>query len=366
MRHALLSGFQTETPESVLLAVQARVKSLRRVEYDVKRVYNYPAEQYHVETEGHLHQDYSPTESKARLRYWKDGTDWLDVYNGTDVFNCNKKTKTLLLDKSANEDRLISSGGLQHSLYMLREGLSTLVGNKSVACRFLPRTDKSSVVIDVILTKCSFDGFGRVSPETYDQQFEFTFDRKSLLPTQIIQRFPQDGTITNTYKNYKLNPQAIKASDYFYSSYLASYPLEVKKTLKSLQVGTAAPDWTLERADGKGKLSLQELRGKRVVLDFFIVYCGPCIESVPKLNKWQKEYPDTVFVSINIGDTRELVNGFVQRNKLQLPTVLGTQKLSDSYGVSGFPRLFLLSPEGKVLSNGLEGSDGIEKLLRTV
>jgi thioredoxin-related protein len=87
---------------------------------------------------------------------------------------------------------------------------------------------------------------------------------------------------------------------------------------------------------------------------------------VPKLNKWQKDFPHVAFVSINIGDTREQVKNFIQRNKLQLPTVLGSPKLADAYGFSGFPRLFLLDPEGKVVSNGSTGSESVEKLLRTI
>ena len=356
----------TEPPKSLLRAAQTRVRSLQRVEYTVKRVYDYPDEQYHVERISRLYQDYTPSESRARLRYRMDGDEWLDIYNGTDRFSCNKKSKSLQLSKSVAEEELLSSGGLQHSLYMLREGLGALAESENVVCQFLESADKALVVIDMRLTKCALDAVGRLQPSPVNQHLEFTFDRRSLLPTQLIQRFPKDGTITNTYSDYKLNPPALKASDYFYSSYLKTYALETPKTLKPLAVGAPAPDWTLERAEGAGTLSLQELRGKYVVLDFFIVYCGPCIESVPKLNKWQKEYPNVAFVSVNIGDTRELVRGFIQRNKLQLPTVLGSQKLSDAYGFSGFPRLFLLDPAGKVLNNGSEGSASIEKLLHTI
>ncbi|WP_309713464.1 hypothetical protein [Armatimonas sp.] len=60
------------------------------------------------------------------------------------------------------------------------------------------------------------------------------------------------------------------------------------------------------------------------------------------------------------------MTNFIQRNKLQLSTVLALQKLSDAYGLAGFPRLFLLDPDGKVLNNGSEGSTSIEKLLRTI
>lgn len=358
----------SETPKSALLAAQAKVRALQRVTYTVKRVYDYPAEQYHVERLSRLHQDYVPGENKARLRYRLESDLLLDIYNGTDRFTCNKQSKTLQLSKSVGEEELLSSGGLQHSLYMLRDGLGALGerGSGQVTCRFLPSPDPSVFVIEARLSKCSLEATGRLQPGNFDQHLELTLDRKSLLPRQLVQRFPQNGTITNTYSDYALNPPPLDAPAYLYSSYLTTYALEASKKLKPLAVGSLAPTWALARADGTGMLSLHELRGKHVVLDFFIVYCGPCIESVPKLNRWQQEHPAVAFVSINVGDTRELVRGFVQRNKLQLPTVLGSPKLAEDYGFAAFPRLFLLDPEGRVLDNGSAGSEGIERLLRTL
>jgi thiol-disulfide isomerase/thioredoxin len=354
-----------ETPESILLAVESRARALKRVEYDVKRVYNYPAEQYLVETGRRVHHDYTPTETRAPLRFVIDGVDYLSVFNGTDLFDGNQKTKTSQLIKSVSEGRLETSSGLQHSLFLLRDGLGALVRSKSTQLQILPNPNPNCLVIDAKLTKCALDGFGRVNPVAYDQQLEFTFDRKSLLPIKIIQRFPKDGTITNDYSKVKLDPPARKPSDYFYTSYLNTFPLEVPKNLKPLEIGALAPDFALEKADGSGKIALQALRGKRVLLDFFIVYCGYCVESVPKLNRWQKEFPDVVFLAINIEDSRDVVKSFIQRNQLQLPTVLGPQKLADAYGVPGFPALILLGADGRVQSESREGSASIEKKLRT-
>ena len=59
-----------------------------------------------------------------------------------------------------------------------------------------------------------------------------------------------------------------------------------------LKAGTTAPDFTLPRLDGKGDLSLSELRGKRVLLVFSSPGCGPCNALAPELEKFHREQLD--------------------------------------------------------------------------
>ena len=56
-----------------------------------------------------------------------------------------------------------------------------------------------------------------------------------------------------------------------------------------LKAGTVAPSFTLPRLDGKGDLSLSELRGKRVLLVFSSPGCGPCNALAPELEKFHRE-----------------------------------------------------------------------------
>jgi peroxiredoxin len=57
-----------------------------------------------------------------------------------------------------------------------------------------------------------------------------------------------------------------------------------------LKAGTPAPDFRLPRLDGKGDLSLSELRGKRVVLVFSSPGCGPCNTIAPELEKFHRSH----------------------------------------------------------------------------
>src|SRR5207247_6303020 len=59
-----------------------------------------------------------------------------------------------------------------------------------------------------------------------------------------------------------------------------------------LKAGTPAPDFRLPRLDGRGDLSLENLRGRRVLLVFSSPHCGPCDALAPALQKFHREQTD--------------------------------------------------------------------------
>src|SRR5688572_11143588 len=69
---------------------------------------------------------------------------------------------------------------------------------------------------------------------------------------------------------------------------------------KSLEIGSAAPTFELETVNGKGKVKLEGLQGKPVVVDFWATWCEPCGKSMPKLEELSKKVGDKVaFVGVS-------------------------------------------------------------------
>jgi cytochrome c biogenesis protein CcmG, thiol:disulfide interchange protein DsbE len=112
------------------------------------------------------------------------------------------------------------------------------------------------------------------------------------------------------------------------------------------------PTFTLERLDGKGQLSLEDLRGKAVAVNFWASWCGPCKDESPFLEHvWrQNRRKGLVVLGVDAKDFRSDARGFVRRYGLTYPIVYdGPGETLDHYGVTGFPETFVLDREGRVV-----------------
>ncbi len=119
-----------------------------------------------------------------------------------------------------------------------------------------------------------------------------------------------------------------------------------------------APDFTLMDIEGNS-LSLSDLKGKWVVLDFWGSWCPWCIKGFPALKEAYKQYDGKVEVlGIDCGDTEEVWKEAVKKYELpwlQVYNPRGTD-LTDRYGIQGFPTKFIIDPEGRV-ANVTVGED---------
>lgn len=120
----------------------------------------------------------------------------------------------------------------------------------------------------------------------------------------------------------------------------------------------AAPDFTLNDINGK-PLSLSELKGKWVILDFWGSWCPWCIKGFPALKEAYKQYDGKVEVlGIDCGDTEEVWKEAVKKHELPWLQVYNPKSsdLTQKYGIQGFPTKFIIDPEGKV-ANVTVGED---------
>lgn len=123
------------------------------------------------------------------------------------------------------------------------------------------------------------------------------------------------------------------------------------------QTNDLAPEIELELPDGT-PFKLSELRGNYVVLDFWASWCGPCLADAPKLVDLHKKFGDQViFVSIAFekNDKRWIQTaerlGFTWKYQLieETPALLAS-KVARDYGVTDIPAKFIVTPEGKLIS----------------
>lgn len=123
------------------------------------------------------------------------------------------------------------------------------------------------------------------------------------------------------------------------------------------RVGAEVPDFQLQRLDGS-TLTLSELRGKAVMIDFWDTWCPPCRAAMPHLQEISEEYAnDLVIVGVAFGrQGRDAVAKFVQDNGLTFEFVLANQKvLTDFGGLPSIPTTFLVDRDGKVVRKWVGG-----------
>jgi cytochrome c biogenesis protein CcmG/thiol:disulfide interchange protein DsbE len=113
-----------------------------------------------------------------------------------------------------------------------------------------------------------------------------------------------------------------------------------------------APDFTLERLDEEGELTLSSLRGQGVVLNVWASWCIPCKDEAPFLEElWRENRArDLVVVGLDAKDFRRDARAFASRFDLTFPLVYdGPGNTLDGYGVTAFPETFVLDRQGRVV-----------------
>lgn len=116
-------------------------------------------------------------------------------------------------------------------------------------------------------------------------------------------------------------------------------------------VARAAPDFTVRDADRK--VSLSDLRGKVVVLNFWATWCPPCVDEMPSLVRMQQNLraSDIVVFAVSVDQDEEIYRKFLNDyNAKELLTVRDPEQVGARlYGTTGYPETFIIDRQGVVL-----------------
>ncbi len=122
-----------------------------------------------------------------------------------------------------------------------------------------------------------------------------------------------------------------------------------------LDQGNTPPDFELETLSGD-VVKLSDLKGKKVILNFWASWCGPCKAEMPHMEKYYKKYKDSenveiVAVNLTTAERRgmEGVTQFIESYGLTFPIPLDVDgDVSEDYSVITIPTTFLLGTDGKL------------------
>ena len=117
---------------------------------------------------------------------------------------------------------------------------------------------------------------------------------------------------------------------------------------------TPAPDFTMTDADG-ATLTLADFKGKPVLLNFWVSWCGPCASEMPDIQSaWEEHGNDVEFVIVNMtdmnGETEQSAKVFLAENNYTFPCYFdANNSAATAFGVSSIPQTYLINAEGNII-----------------
>ena len=126
----------------------------------------------------------------------------------------------------------------------------------------------------------------------------------------------------------------------------------------------AAPNFTLERLDGRGKVELSSIRKPRV-LDFFASWCAPCAYESQRLQRYSRQYGGKIsFIGVNTDDFAADARRYVRKYRLTY-TIVREQgrNVLNEWGGLPIPKVFFIDRAGKVIGQ-MEAEEDLPRYLR--
>ena len=114
----------------------------------------------------------------------------------------------------------------------------------------------------------------------------------------------------------------------------------------------ASYDFQLLDENGRS-LGFDQFRGKTVFINFWATWCPPCIAEMPDINDLYShlaDEKDIVFVLISVDKSRQKAIDFIDQKAYHFPIYFLNSQLPDAYDAHSIPTTYVISPDGKIVS----------------
>ncbi|MBC8053592.1 MAG: TlpA family protein disulfide reductase [Sphingobacteriaceae bacterium] len=324
-----------------------------------------------------------PLDSNIRAYYSLKANDINDIYNGKTITRVNAADSTINvtdLQKYPGERSNITSKMLYtQSILDIYNMLSPIKGKRDYKMRMIADTTINNMPCNRLRLTYTDTLINKQRTQYYK---EISINVQTHLPAHV-KSFSQSEygiqIIESNLSGFKINDTAINQILTTDVNEVPGYrKIEYSPTLKrenaiDLKKGQKAPEWKLPVVQGDS-LSLSQLKGKVVVLEFSGVYCGYCLVAVKEMNKLQDSVDSSKvrLVSVYSDEVKDKLKKYVERYGMKFTVVYNekdqkNKKILRDYGVSGIPHFFVIDQEGNIAwhSVGFQTNIG-EVLIREI
>lgn len=145
----------------------------------------------------------------------------------------------------------------------------------------------------------------------------------------------------------------------------------VARIKDKIGIGKPAQDFTTDLLSGS-TFTLSAQKGKVILIDFWAIWCGPCLAEMPNLKKYYKEFKEKGFeiIGISLDNSKDMLEEYIKKENLEWNISFSGKGWEDStgelYGVKSIPSYWLVDKAGVLRHFGLRGEQlkkAIEELI---
>jgi len=367
---AFCAGATAQTPDAKSIIRQSRQKcqSIQCGHYEMERRMKYMSDKDTTVERQYCHFKKVPTDTifgKYFLMGNPDGSDWNSLYTGNELVDFNDGTGTNMPTAEwANE--IIHSRRNYEFYEPLTEQSTFVLMSDELLAESNYTYDMQETTIDgrpcyqVVINGPTSDepdanfGMKIIRNETtlwidkedylqvrYSNAYDIVEGLDTMYQYEECRLLSFEPTVDESLLTLNAVPANVKLSNYV--------PYEAPKPLRKRSV---APDWALPTLSGD-TLSLSDLRGKVVLIDFFYKSCAPCCAALPALQRLHEKYKDRGFVMVGIDPfddpDEDAMADFLSKRGVNYTVAFADRELAETYHVSGYPTLFFVNRKGKIM-----------------